>query len=574
MMKVKLLFILLWCSVSLIATNRYAGSSVLTFLHTDRNCYITGDEVFVKAYHLIDNVELQGKEVTVYVDLVNAENIFCGGEILPLKNGVAQGYMPIPDSLSTGNYYIRIYTNHSIAFESNEVLDSKQLFISNRFGRKGNVTSLNRPLVPRDTVNDFKQLTILNDNLSLNFDDTLYAKRSKVSLSIQSNKQIALMSGSISVKPVSEYEYRMAVENDHRFRFGNKKDFKPVKSVDFVEEKGMIVSGNVVHSTTSKPLGNILVLLATEDTIFQLKYALSNNKGDFSFLVDKFAGKQHVYLSCYSYPAMQLYTQAKIKLDDNFLGQANAKNLKTEGYLGSSDSLNLAKAIIKKAYNITPLKSSQEIKKAITYESKYFAGDFCDVVDMDDYVELPNFTEIAKEILPFVRFKSTDDGYRFSLFDGINKIIRDDPMVFVDGVPLTDNSSIVELGTDIIREVQVQNELRYYGDLAFERGLVFIWTRNVDFWDKRELLGTTSAVVCGYQQEVDYHFPSYGKESEPSLPDFRQTLYWNPNVNCPANDISNIEFYTSDEIGTYEVNFYGVLEDHSSVNIRSYIYVK
>ena len=50
-------------------------------------------------------------------------------------------------------------------------------------------------------------------------------------------------------------------------------------------------------------------------------------------------------------------------------------------------------------------------------------------------------------------------------------------------------------------------------------------------------------------------FPVYETEEEYNnhIPDYRNTLYWNPNVKVDANGTSSISFYTSDETGLYSV---------------------
>jgi hypothetical protein len=42
------------------------------------------------------------------------------------------------------------------------------------------------------------------------------------------------------------------------------------------------------------------------------------------------------------------------------------------------------------------------------------------------------------------------------------------------------------------------------------------------------------------------------------IPDFRNTLYWNPSAKTSAGKGKSIGFWTSDGIGKYEVNLQGV----------------
>jgi hypothetical protein len=96
----------------------------------------------------------------------------------------------------------------------------------------------------------------------------------------------------------------------------------------------------------------------------------------------------------------------------------------------------------------------------------------------------------------------------------------------------------------------------------------------MDFWNRREMSHTTITTIHGYQAPSIYIFPEYSKEGSNKIPDFRSILYWNPSIVCSSNSTEQIEFYTSDEVGMFEVNLFGVLEDYSTVHIRKYIQVK
>jgi TonB-dependent SusC/RagA subfamily outer membrane receptor len=81
------------------------------YLQFDRPYYVAGDTVFFKAYvtkggrHKLS--DLSG---VLHVDLINTENKINQSLLLRLENGVCWGDFALPDSLPTGNYRIRAYT--------------------------------------------------------------------------------------------------------------------------------------------------------------------------------------------------------------------------------------------------------------------------------------------------------------------------------------------------------------------------------------------------------------------------------------------------------------------------------
>jgi TonB-dependent SusC/RagA subfamily outer membrane receptor len=82
------------------------------YLHTDKNNYIAGENIWVKAY-VINASDFSNDSISkeVYVDLIDYSNQQVHTEILRNKDGFAEGYFHLSDTLAEGNYQIRAYTN-------------------------------------------------------------------------------------------------------------------------------------------------------------------------------------------------------------------------------------------------------------------------------------------------------------------------------------------------------------------------------------------------------------------------------------------------------------------------------
>lgn len=99
------------------------------YLHTDRRAYLPGETMWLKGY-LFNGVNRVADSASgaIFVDLVSAS----GRKILldtRLRStaGYAQGYLTLPDTLSTGRYTLRAYTswmrNFSEEFYHNQPID-------------------------------------------------------------------------------------------------------------------------------------------------------------------------------------------------------------------------------------------------------------------------------------------------------------------------------------------------------------------------------------------------------------------------------------------------------------------
>ena len=82
------------------------------YIHTDRNVYIAGEDMWFKAY-LTDRqtgVSSSSSQL-VYFEILNPDNHLVVSKRIELENGCGPGHIILPDSLSPGNYMLRAYTN-------------------------------------------------------------------------------------------------------------------------------------------------------------------------------------------------------------------------------------------------------------------------------------------------------------------------------------------------------------------------------------------------------------------------------------------------------------------------------
>jgi hypothetical protein len=58
------------------------------------------------------------------------------------------------------------------------------------------------------------------------------------------------------------------------------------------------------------------------------------------------------------------------------------------------------------------------------------------------------------------------------------------------------------------------------------------------------------------------------------IPDFRNTLYWNPSVKPDKEGVARVEFWTSDFVSDLEVNIQGITPEGKTFTIKKIIKVK
>ncbi|TCC93399.1 hypothetical protein EZ428_01100 [Pedobacter frigiditerrae] len=99
-------------------TRKYPQEKV--HLHLDKPYYTMGEDIWLKAYVVsAEKNEPSNLSKILYIDLINQENKVAKKLILNIDSGKALGQLTIPDSIASGNYRIRAYTNYMRNFDNN-----------------------------------------------------------------------------------------------------------------------------------------------------------------------------------------------------------------------------------------------------------------------------------------------------------------------------------------------------------------------------------------------------------------------------------------------------------------------
>ena len=134
--------------------NPAAGITEKVYLHTDRDFYHPGDVVWFKSY-VVDGLThiFPDSSKNLHVELISPASEIMDSRIIRLENGQGNGDFTLPDSLRSGKYYLRAYTNYMRNF-------SDQLFFNKEISVIGGSSV---PEVDSDNI------YITNSNLEITF---------------------------------------------------------------------------------------------------------------------------------------------------------------------------------------------------------------------------------------------------------------------------------------------------------------------------------------------------------------------------------------------------------------------
>jgi len=290
------------------------------FLHTDRNEYVAGEYIWYAAYLINPGIEsTKGKRNTAYVELLNFDNEPVVQKTIGIADGSGHGCFIIPDTLSSGSYILRSYTNYMKNF-SPEQCFMKVINIYNTFSdRKFTSVSLNgeRPgpgLILSPGV--FKQPGVFNQNKGTEVagyrENSLaeadrtgslirvqtkesFKRREKITVELYADSGLvtsgnyARMSISVSAPERQESSgditgYASILRSILPEIKAEKNGSRELKLGS--EENGRLLYGRVVSRNLHVSVPDNIVILSVPGKEARFQYAVTDSNGNFSFQID------------------------------------------------------------------------------------------------------------------------------------------------------------------------------------------------------------------------------------------------------------------------------------------------
>lgn len=181
---------------------------------------------------------------------------------------------------------------------------------------------------------------------------------------------------------------------------------------------------------------------------------------------------------------------------------------------------------------------------------------------LDSYTRFPTMEEVMREYVPGVFVRKRQGNFHFLVVDKVTPqggIFNQDPLILLDGIPVFNTNKIMEFDPLKVQKLEVVDALYYLGHVSFS-GIVSYTTY------KGDMAGfplDSRALVQSYQfaqSHKEFYAPRYDTplSRESRLPDFRNLLHWSPTLIPDAQGKIGVDFYTSDQAGTYRVVVQGL----------------
>jgi hypothetical protein len=315
------------------------------------------------------------------------------------------------------------------------------------------------------------------------------------------------------------------------------------------ETKGAILTGKLIEAANGKIIPGENVFLSKFDSTVSYQYAMTDVNGIFHFLTDPDYYNKRLIIQASSDRKQDI----KIDIGNIFEFQNDISDSGKIWELNKEQELYLENmrqsAIVSKIFL-----SSDDIYEndRVNWKSNFFIPNY--VVIPSEFEHLPDFHEIANNLLPGVRFRNKKGKHKLDIY--IADIELPDslqPGLFVNGVPFENLEYLSSLSTTDIKKIEVCNQLCLHGNRTYA-GILSIFTYDLTiqpssfsnsfvFYENSISAPKLDEVYCREDYEIPWLDPC---------------LYWNSNIEFQGDSSIDIEFLTSSIAGSYIIHINGI----------------
>jgi len=178
---------------------------------------------------------------------------------------------------------------------------------------------------------------------------------------------------------------------------------------------------------------------------------------------------------------------------------------------------------------------------------------------LDNYTRFETVEDLFIEYIRFAYIKTKNKKRNFYVLSETGYQVE--ALVTIDGVPIFDSEFVLGFDPLKVEKISMINNSFYIGDIGYSSLLNFT-TYNGDFAKQALPSGLVELAYDAIQSPREFYSPNYEINGDllERIPDYRNTLYWNPNVSI-SNTSLQLEFYASDDPGLYQIQIEGITKD-------------
>ncbi len=559
------------------------------FAHINSSLLLTGEYLYYKIYCLErESRSLSKLSKIAYVELVGPRGELILRHKIRLENGLGHGDFFIPTEVRSGVYKLLTYTHWMRNQDQADFYQGDITIINPYLANQGMLQkttylkpdSLGKPkkLDDKRVSTGIENFPKENRSIDLTINGKKFKKRAKVSLFFQNGDKNKTMEGDYSIS-VRKKNYMPAPTQAGMLDFFEKNyrsDVRPSTiigdTIYLPELRGELFSGKVIALQGNRPVSDLKVALCIPGEDYFFEVVKTDELGNFNLNIDRYYSGDMAILQVLSTnpEGYRVKLREQKPLDYSKL---HFKEIRIDSSMRKEILQRSVHNQIENSYFqfrpdsilSSPLKQFSDNKEKEVYL-------------LDDYIRFKTLRETIIEIIKDVSYKRLDQDYNAIRIKGFDYTQVTDlpPLVLMDGCLIQDNNALLEFDARTIESITVLRHKLVFGPEVFQ-GAMVISTKTGDGYGQFQKNAVISAEEIfeprpNKKYFVQQYDPINPADSKFRLPDDRLQLLWVPKFNL-KDEQAQLEFFTSDVSGEFEIHLEGLTHENKPVSIRKSIYV-
>ncbi|GAB5474961.1 MAG: hypothetical protein Mars2KO_30600 [Maribacter sp.] len=557
-------------------------------LHANTSFLLTGEYLYYKVYCFDSQKgDLTKLSKVGYVELIGkgGERIF-KHKIL-LKEGQGYGDFFVPTEVASGVYKLVAYTNW-MRNKNQSVFYQNDVTIVNPY--RSNQPELQRSITIHpdsilSTVNDTlpdeimaKQGNKVSGPLRLLVSQKQLGKRKKVTLSLKSTQTNQNISGHYSVSVRKKELATASFLESKAAPFINEKEnnqssFSVGDSIMLPELRGELFQGIVTALEDGRPVKDLKIGVSIPGDDYVLEIVQTDARGGFTVNVVKgYSGEKMVLQVLSQNPEDYSIEIKEPKVLDH--DQLDFKPIDID--------FSMREEILRRSVHNQIENSYFQFRPdsiLSVLPKRFFDNKTKKTYELDDYSRFKTLRETFVEIIQDVsssRIAKDDYSIRVKGYDYAS-VTDIPPLILLDGCLVQDHNALLTFDARMIQAIEVFRDTFIFGPEIYEGALILTTKDGKGYEMVYNKTGISTFDLLKPQSAKKYFVQRYDAieaiKTDERLPDDRLQLLWIPQLNVDQNQVQ-IDFFTSDVTGEFEIRLEGVTKDKTPVSLRESILVE
>lgn len=526
------------------------------YLHINSSLLFSGEKLLYKFYcYSPDLNNLSELSKVGWVLLVNSDREIIFQHKLALNKGQGNSDFFIPSSLESGSYKILGYTSWMLNAEKNYFEQDITILNPYQKEQQGIIVEQDSVVKKRPNVSEMEPYS----NLDLKLNKQVFSTRDKVVITVNNSNNL-LDAISISVRRLDSLYKPERVNSANYNNLYQNANWNFSKPFIIPELRGSRYTG-VVNLDDNKEINSKELILSFPGEANQLNLVSLDEKGNFNFtlnaepsgdellmqITDNTTSDYSINIDPPSTPDLELLNFIKPIIQQNFKESILAKSVNIQ---------------IDNAYS--NIKADQLIS---TEDEGYFFDQELIKYNLDEYKRFADVSQTFIEVIENGRIVRNGDGSHSIMVrnKNTNGEFSLPALLIVDGVVVQDHDLLISYASEKILSISILRSKYIFGPELFQ-GVVVAETKKKDFPEEFRTNYIRSAKIIPYQKDKKYYAPNYEKDLLERIPDYRYQLLWKPEIQMNLNE-NELNFYTSDLEGIFEINLEGFTTEGKPVSI-------